>query len=35
VKYVYFSSTADVEERAAELQTIATSWIDYKDGVGR
>jgi hypothetical protein len=33
VKYMYFSSMADVEERAAELQAIATSWIAYKDDV--
>jgi hypothetical protein len=33
VKYMYFSSIGDVEERAAELHTTATNWIAFKDGV--
>jgi hypothetical protein len=35
VKYMYFSSMADVEERATELQAIVTSWIAFKDGLRR
>jgi len=35
VKYMYFTSLADVAERSVELQAIAEAWIAYKDAAGR
>src|SRR5689334_15378031 len=35
VKYMYFTSDADVAERSHELQAIARAWIDYKDSAVR
>jgi hypothetical protein len=35
VKYMYFTSDADVAVRKAELQAVARAWIAYEDSATR